>query len=319
MRARKQPLLDVLGAGTTLGVAGSMKLAPVLPLRKKSRTRRGVEAFVRLLGGKKLTYSNRSPARSAKPSAPRSVTTSSGTIDACAAWMGDEAPTLPATRRKAQRNTNRNKKNPFLSTPVPETWRPAAPESPPPALPLPNVPELPRFPTVALTLDPPDVLRTPLYPGALPTLTAEPASHESTTPADLIALEQAKVPLTYDLANKDNNTLAADSFPPEDGVAFEPYHDLVADESLARPPSMGELGFANAEIVPADRLNAELTADLDELPETELGNVNEKPDNKRPASDLAPTEQVEQTRIQQGVTHRSTRVTPAAHPSTSSL
>lgn len=125
-----------------------MKLAPVLPLRKKSRTRKRVEGFVRLLTGKKKSKapgpaSTLPPARSARPAAPKPSVSRPSLIDAQAALVGDhDAPTIPVPG-KARKKKRKPKKNPFLSTPVPETFRPpAAAEATEPL----RLPETPRIP-----------------------------------------------------------------------------------------------------------------------------------------------------------------------------
>jgi hypothetical protein len=123
-----------------------MKLAPVLPLKKKSRTRQRVEGLLRLFGGKKKSKKPTTegagssvrppslrPSPSARPAPRSTIPASPSLIDAQAALMGDAdgAVTLAPVAGKKRRKP---KKNPFLSTPVPDTFRPPAPIGPLPSV-----------------------------------------------------------------------------------------------------------------------------------------------------------------------------------------
>ncbi len=121
-----------------------MKLAPVLPLKKKSRTRQRVEGLLRLFGVQKkktkkpktesVGPSARPPSLRPSPSArPAPKSTAPSLVDAQAAIMGDAdaAVTIAPVAIKKRRKP---KKNPFLSTPVPDTFRPPAPVGPLPSV-----------------------------------------------------------------------------------------------------------------------------------------------------------------------------------------
>ena len=213
-----------------------MKLAPVLPLRKKSRTKQRVEGLLRLFRGKKSkaaaekSMSARPAPRSTLPprsQAPRStdphrVGTAYPTrppqaptsIDAQAALMGDpqEAPTIPAPP-KAGKKQRKPKKNPFLSTPVPDTFRPPAQTAPLPPVKPPPLPNLPSFGTLQAS----DAPRVP----------EAPAPHL-----------RSNAPVSDAAAAHVSGGLASQAFPPISNAALKaraPSAPITAPDDRARP------------------------------------------------------------------------------------
>ncbi|HPB94413.1 MAG TPA: hypothetical protein PKW66_00795 [Polyangiaceae bacterium] len=152
-----------------------MKLAPVLPLKKKKRTRQRVERVLLFISRKKKAKSvNQEPPKaSARPPRlspsvrpTRASTAPPSLLDASAALMGDtDVPFAPSSATLPKKTRKKPKKNPFLSTPVPETFRPPAPTQQAPSVlsaPLAAAPKTkenqlpaapPSFPSVASRIE----------------------------------------------------------------------------------------------------------------------------------------------------------------------